>query len=227
MKVSHFRWLFAVLSILLWTAGFVLSSEPIHLGLWAEWSSKDGYVFAAGTAPWALGFSVLITSLYFLLMNTAPADSGRPLPGIFRRFLAFWLDFGLVMSILAPILGVLPVLVEWGRTKVFAWTFERTTLAASDIPLAALSTAVALAMMMLYFAIPIFRQRPSPGSCIVGYQVVPEGGAALTLRRALLRTSLGFLAVCGAWAAPFVARDRRHGKFWLDRVFGTRAMLLD
>jgi hypothetical protein len=43
---------------------------------------------------------------------------------------------------------------------------------------------------------------------------------------ALLRTLLGFIAACGAYLAPFIARDRKKGKFWLDKVFDTRAVTL-
>lgn len=48
----------------------------------------------------------------------------------------------------------------------------------------------------------------------------------MTVRTAVLRTLLGFVAACGAYLAPFVARDRKKGKFWLDGVFDTRAVRL-
>lgn len=226
MKVRHFRWLFAATSTALWIAAIAMSGEPAILGMSAEWS--DGrYRFAGGIEFRALGVVVLIAALYLLLMNVTPSVMGRPLSGVFRRFIAFWLDFVLAMSIIAPVLGIVPVVFEWRRTGLFAWTFERTTPAASDLPIAALSAVLAFAGLLYYYAIPISRGRPSPGACIMGYQVVREGGGRLTLERALLRTLLGFIAVCGAWAAPFIGRDQRHGKFWLDRVFGTQATLLE
>jgi hypothetical protein len=140
---------------------------------------------------------------------------------------AFWLDFVLAMSIFVPLLGILPVFIEWRRTKVFAWTFERSSRAGFDIALAALSGGLVFAAMLFYYAIPIVRRRPSPGACIVGYQVLPEGEAMLTLRRAWARTLLGLVAVSDACFAPFVGRDRKQGKFWLDKVFDTQATLLD
>jgi len=226
MKVWHFRWLFAGLSTVIWVAAIAMSYEPTVLGLSAEWTD-GGYRFSGGTERWALGVAVLIAGLYVLLMNVTPSGTGRPLSAVFRRFVSFWLDFVLAMSISVPILGILPVVVEWRRTGVFAWTFVRTTPAAGDIPIAAVSTAIVFAALLFYYAIPTARRRPSPGACVVGYQVVPDNGGTLSLRRALLRALLGFVAVCGAWFAPFVGRDRKHGKFWLDRVFGTHATLLD
>jgi len=60
----------------------------------------------------------------------------------------------------------------------------------------------------------------------LGYQVIPDEGRSLTLSDAIVRTLLGFLAVAMAWFAPYVLRDRKKGKFWLDRIFNTRAVTL-
>jgi hypothetical protein len=59
----------------------------------------------------------------------------------------------------------------------------------------------------------------------MGYQVLPDDGSTLTVGRALLRTLLGSAAVSIPFIAPFVARDRRKGKFWVDQVFQTHAEL--
>ena len=59
----------------------------------------------------------------------------------------------------------------------------------------------------------------------MGYQVLPDDGSTLTVGRALLRTLLGSAAVSIPFIAPFVARDRSKGKFWVDQVFQTRAVL--
>lgn len=103
-----------------------MSSESITLGVSSEWSN-GAYRFSGGTEPWALAFSVLVAGVYFLLMNAEPSVGVRPLHSVFRRFVAFWFDFVLAMSILAPIAGVVPIVVEWRRTGAFAWTFERKT----------------------------------------------------------------------------------------------------
>jgi len=224
MKVKHFRWVFAGLAALIFVGGFVLPQATV--GISAEWSNGR-YQFAAGTAPRALGFAGFLISLYIVFMDAPLVAPGKPLPGLFRRFVAFWLDFALAMSIVSPLAGILPVVAEWRRTKVFEWSFERDAPAAGDLPTVVLSTALGFVALLFYYAVPVFRGRPSPGACIAGYQVVAEDGHPLTFRRALLRSLLGFVAVCGAPAAPFVRRDRKQGKFWLDTMFGTRATLLD
>ena len=80
--------------------------------------------------------------------------------------------------------------------------------------------------LVSYYALPLVRRKPSPGACIVGYQIIPDDGTTLNFRTAVLRTLVGFIAVAGAWLAPFIARDRKEGKFWLDKIFGTRAVTL-
>ncbi len=201
------------------------ASEPQPIGASASWT--DGkYQFAGGTTPWALALALIDAALYLALLRTPPVDGTRPLPGLLRRFLAFCLDFMLAMLVLGPIIGLLPMFVEWHRTGVFAWTFARTTSFSTDIPITVLSTLITFAALLFYYAAPLLLRKPSPGACIAGYQVLPDENTTMSLRKALLRSLVGFGAMCTAYLAPFVARDRNQGKFWLDKVFGTQATLL-
>jgi uncharacterized RDD family membrane protein YckC len=219
MMAKHFRWLFVgLLSVLLFVG---IIAEPGTIGASAQWSN-DHYHFAGGTQPWALAISVLVIGLYLLLMYSAPLGVGSPLPGVLRRFVAFWLDFLLAMLAIGPIFGVLPTVMEWRRTGVF----ERTNPAPGDGLLLTTGFLLCSVALVFYYAFPLVRHRPSPGTCIAGYQVVAADGVNLTLWTALLRTLLGFIALSTAYLAPFVARDRKNGKFWLDKVFGTRALML-
>lgn len=220
---KHFRWLFVGLLSVLPFVGIV--AGPTRIGVWAQWSN-DHYSFGGGTQPWALAFAGLVIGLYLLLMQAAPSGMGKPLPGVLRRFVAFWLDFVLAMMAVAPIFGVLPALTEWRRTGVFEWVFERPNAAPGDGLLIAAQLLLCSVALVFYYAFPLVRRRPSPGTCIVGYQVIAEDGITLTVRTALLRTLLGFLALCVAYLAPFIERDSKNGKFWLDKVFGTRAVML-
>src|ERR1700733_3371955 len=129
MKTRDFRWLFLLILATVLVMGFI--SEPTNLGASAEWS-KDGYHFAGGTQIWALAISVLILGLYLLLMYSPPSEPRQALPGVLRRFMAFWLDFFLAMMLVTPVLGLIPVFVEWRRTHVFEWNFERIFPASGD-----------------------------------------------------------------------------------------------
>jgi hypothetical protein len=223
MKMKELRWLFlAVIAVVIFLG---LVSESVTFGISEQWTNGR-YRFAGGTHPVALTFALLIVVLYVLLMFAPLATLGNPFPGIFRRFVAFWLDFFLAMVVIAPIMGILPTLTEWKRTGDFEWTFERTTHAPGDGWLAFAGITFCFAALVLYYALPLTRCRPSPGSCIAGYQIVSDAGGSINTRAALLRTLLGFVAACTAYLAPFIARDRKKGRFWLDAVFGTRALML-
>jgi hypothetical protein len=226
MKVSQIRWLFLGLLAFLIVLSIVLSgAQPVTFGASAEWS--DGrYQFAGGTNPPALLLAAVAISLYILLMYAVPSELGKPLPGLFRRYVAFWLDFILAMVGITPILGLLPMIVEWRRTGVFRWTFARGSSAPSDGLLATLSVSVTFVALLFYYAWPLIRRRPSPGACVLKYQVLPDDGETLPLRSVVLRVLLGFVAVASFPIAPFISRDRKNGKFWLDKVFNTRALLL-
>lgn len=223
MKMKEFRWLFlAVLAVILFV-GFV--SEPFDLGMSMQ-RSNGSYAFTAGTHPASLALSLIISGLYFLLMYASSPNAGKPLSGVFRRFVAFLLDFYLAMMAISPVVGLLPIITEWKRSGSFQWNFERTTPAPADTWLLWAGFVFSVSALSFYYAFPIVRRRPSPGACITGYQILPDDGVTINARTALLRTLLGFIAASSAYLAPFVARDRKKGKFWLDRVFGTRAVTL-
>jgi uncharacterized RDD family membrane protein YckC len=223
MNAKEIRWLFPAAMAAVLVMGF--AAGPVNFGVSEVWNNGH-YSFGGGTAPWALAFSLVIIAFYLLLMYSVPAVIGEPMPGVFRRFVAFWLDFILAMMVVGPVLGILPMLTEWKRTGVFQWNFERTTRAPGDVLLAMIGVTLAFAALALYYAVPLVRRKPSPGACVLGYQVVPEEGTTLHLHTALLRTLLGFVAVCAWWLTPFVARDRKKGQLWLDKVFRTRAVRL-
>lgn len=223
MKVRELRWLFiAVIVTLIVVANF---GKPMSFGVSAE-TVNGRYSFSGGTSPIALILALLVILLYVLLIYSAPPSLGKPLSGVFRRFIAFWLDFVIAMISIGPILGIFPMLTEWKRTGVFQWSFERPTREPGDELLATIALVICAAGLTFYYALPLIRRRPSPGSCIVGYQVVCDEGISLTLRAVVLRTLLGFIAAAAAYLAPFVGRDKKRGKFWLDKVFGTYAVKL-
>ncbi|MGB8259953.1 MAG: RDD family protein [Terracidiphilus sp.] len=215
MKAKHFRWLFlpllAALAVVLGSA-----EAPFTIGLHQEFS-QDKYRFAGGTAPWALAFAGLFIGLYFLLMHAPCAKNGPPVSGWWRRTIAFWLDFILAVTALSAIFGLLPTLTEWRRTGFFAWNFERTSPAPGDALLTETSFALDIPVLILYFAWPIVRRRPTPGACIMGYLIVADDGAALTLGKAIKRTLHG-LTFLG---------DRKRATFRVDESFGTHAARLE
>jgi hypothetical protein len=221
MNVQFFRWLFLAVLATIIVIGSIAS--PITIGASAEWSN-DTYRFAGGTNPWAIALAVVVIFLYLLLMYSPPMQQASPFPGVFRRFVAFWLDFILSMIAVGPIVGILPTLTEWKRTGVFEWNFERTTHAAGDGWLLGIATTSCFVALIIYYAYPLIRRRPSPGACIAGYQIIADEDATITPQTAVLRTLLGFVAACACYVAPFIARDRKQGKFWLDKVFDTRAV---
>jgi len=221
MGAKELRWLFGAVIAVVILIGNI--SEPATYGISQEWTNGD-YSFAGGTHPVALTPALLIAVLYLLLMFSPPTSLGEPLPAVFRRFITFWLDFILAMTLIAPPIGILPALAEWKRTGSFQWHFQRAFHAPGDGWLTAAGLVFLVVGLVIYFAYPLVRHRPPHGACITGYQIVADDWATMTVRTAVLRTLLGFIAACGASVAPFVARDRKKGKFWLDAVFSTRAL---
>jgi hypothetical protein len=224
MNVKHFRWLY--LAILVVIIYWVSTMPPSTIGI--SQICTDGHChFEGGTEPKAIACAVGIILLYILFLYSPPASPGAPMPGLFRRFVAFWLDFILCMAATAPLVGIIPTLLEWRRTGIFEWNFARDVSAPYDVWLSTIGALVLFIFMALYFALPLVRARPSPGSCIMGYQILSDKENGLTLVEALKRVCFGFIAVCTAYFVSSKPRDKSKGKFWLDLKFGTHAAMLN
>jgi uncharacterized RDD family membrane protein YckC len=224
MKSTHIRWLLVGL-LVFWLILNLTFSNPRTLGVSAEWTDTQ-YRFAGGTGPADLCFAVLLIGMYVLLINTKPEQTEKPVRGILRRFVAFWLDFMVAVIAVGPLLGIVPTMIEWRRTGEFQWTFERASYARGDSLQLWLLTAAMVVALVFYHAIPVLRKRSSPGACMMGYRVVCDDETALNLKNAILRTLLGFIAIAAWCITPFIGRDRQRGKIWIDKVFSTRAVML-
>jgi hypothetical protein len=223
MSVRFFRWTFVALLLIFWITMFLYGDRTI--GASSELSNGN-YRFVAGTRPQYLILALLIIAAYIALMHVTIPPSTRPVPGVVRRHVAFLLDFMLAVIAAASAIGLMPVLVEWKRTDRFAWVFERNAPGPSDDLIATVGVSICFALLFLYFLVPLIRRRPSPGACILGYQIIPDDGQSLTVGNATTRIFLGCVAV-GLWPlAPFIGRERHRGKMWIDRVCNTRAVEL-
>lgn len=82
---------------------------------------------------------------------------------------------------------------------------------------------------MLSHTVPekLLEQFGCPDSRKKSLWVIADEGCVTSLRLALLRSIVGYLALCFGFIAPFVGRDKKAGKFWLDKLFHTRAILLN
>jgi uncharacterized RDD family membrane protein YckC len=224
MKPKEIRWFVLGYAALLIVAMNLRSDEMIGFG--SDWTNGD-YSYRVGSAPWALAFSVVGLGIYLLLVWSKVGSYSRPIPQLFRRWVAAMIDFVGALMIPVSYVGLAGILLEYRRTGVFDWLVERQQAEPGD----GLYTAVSAVTMFLlimpaYFAICWWRGRATPGSCIFNFRIVADEGTRLSLWRAYLRAMLGSIALI-AWPcwilAYWLRRDQRAGKFWLDVVFKTHA----
>jgi hypothetical protein len=223
LTFGQLRWLFlAALATMLVASNL---NESRIFGVSAEWSNNR-YRFAAGTAPWALLSAVLVVFLYVLLVYAEPSGPGNR----FRAYFAGLSHSGLISFSQCSESRLFLASYLWlssgkGR-EFFSGLSSARTPARGDGSIAAVSILLTFATLLFYYAVPLIRRRPSPGVCVLGYQIIADDGTVMTMKKAVLRTLLGFIAVCSAYLAPFIARHRKNGKFWLDTVFSTQAVRL-
>lgn len=219
MKTANLRW-FSVAYFVLIVAAIESRAHKLA-GAGPTWLDGN-YGFEAGALPSSLAIGILGTVL-LIALTLAPVATTRPMPHLFRRWVAAWIDWILAFVLPTPFAGLAFAWNEYQRTGIFRWISqspEPTTAQLGTITLFIIST------MVLYFAIPWRLGKPTPGACILGDRISPDDGSQLTFGGAILRVLLGSVALLAwpSWILSFfVKRNRSAGKFWVDEVCKTHA----
>jgi hypothetical protein len=220
MKTTTLRWLSLAYFLLLLAATEFRAHKLAGAGpTWLD----GNYGFEAGALPWSLAIGVLGAGLLIALNSRSFVKSERPMPHLFRRWIAGWIDWILAFVLPTPFAGLAFAWVEYSRTGVFRWINQSPEPTDAQLGIIVLFIC---ATMVLYFAIPWWLGKPTPGACILGYRVSPDEGSQITFSGAILRVMLGSVALMAwpSWILSFLAkRNRSAGKFWLDSVFKTHA----
>jgi len=220
VRACSLRWFLLAYFALLLTATEARSRELAGLGpTWLD----GNYGFEAGAPPWSLAIGLFGVGFLIALMSGSVEKTARPMPHLLRRWIAGWIDWILAFVVPTPFAGLAFVWIEYRRTGVFRWisqSQEPSTLQLNLIVLFIFS------FLVLYFAVPWWLGKPTPGACILGYRVTADEGSRLGFGRAIFRVLLGCVALFGwpSWILSyFLKRDKARGKFWLDAVFKTHA----
>jgi uncharacterized RDD family membrane protein YckC len=223
MKAAPLRWLLLAYFVLLMIAVQIRSKDLGGSGpTWLD----GNYGFEAGAPPWSLAIGVIGAGFFIALISSSDDQISRSMPHLFRRWIAGWIDWILAFVVPTPFAGLVFVWDEYRQTGVFKWIIqsqEPSNLQLSMIVLFILSS------MVLYFAVPWWLGKPTPGACILGYRICPDDGSRFTFLNAIFRVLLGSVALLGwpSWIfSYFLKRDKSRGKFWLDAIFNTHAEYL-
>jgi len=198
-------------------AMFVLDVQQVGFSI--QISNGEAEV-TAGAHPVFLGASVLGLVFYWAFMRSDFSPTFHKTPTLKRRLAAFGLDFVFSLFCTAPLGGLFMLVVEFVRIGVFHWQFFREETVWTDTAIGLSVVAINMLVLVLYFAYPLTRARPTIGCYLVGTILVRDDQLVrLPIREALARTVLEFLGLCSWPVMLFVGRDR-HGQTWYDRATG-------
>jgi uncharacterized RDD family membrane protein YckC len=199
----------------------VLSFTIVHfldvgqVGESMQWINGNTSI-SAGSHPAELLWAAAAIALFILLMLRKPSGVKEGVPTVRRRVLAFLIDFWFSLSVTASVGALIPLWLEAMRTGHFAWQFHRSYSVSAD-GLAALTSVVFMALMVVYFAFPLSRGRQTVGYFIVGLKVAPPFGdeGRFTFKAALVRTFYAFIGLASVLSLKW---DRDGGgRTWYDR----------
>lgn len=226
MATRYLRWFLLPYVVILIIAMTIHSDETV--GINSDWTNGS-YSFTAGAPPWSLALAIVGACLYFAVVLGKFSSTVKPMPHLFRRWVAGAIDF--VMSLLIPaiFLAMLALLMEYKRTGVFRWVIERHEVQPSDWMGVPAVLTLMFVVMPTYFIVCWRISKPTPGACVSGYRIVIDDAKRLSVWKAYLRVILGGFVLLGwpFWILAFLlSRKKTQGKFWLDSIFNTHAEFL-
>jgi uncharacterized RDD family membrane protein YckC len=188
------------------------------IGYTAE--SRDGRSYvAAGSKPEVILLSVLGIVCFCVLMKAEVRLTECHTAPLQLRLAAFLLDIWFFLFVIGGIGSLPSLLLEAQRTGTFQWHFERSySVPADDLEL--VLVFVYLALMVLYFVLPLAKRRQTMGCWICRLATVSANGSVLNLpiSTAAWRVYMEFSGLIHLIRT--VKETDTEGRTWYDRETG-------
>ena len=205
-----------LLTFALILGAFFLSASLSGESIGSSYSCKGDECVVSGSS--SLG-SVLI-SLGIIVFLLARSDQSKgvnlsAVVGVWRRLGAFYIDFALVLLVVAPI-ATLPLLIaEASHSGGFEWSFIRKYARPSDGLLAHSAVFATFGALYLYFFYHPLKEKQTVGEYILGYKIVAEPSSGLSPSFGL-RPIVSFIGLCALPASLYFALRKDDKRFWWD-----------
>src|SRR5580704_14460389 len=103
MNTKQLRWIFLSLIATILVVAFIPGVIPaVSVGFNYGTEDRVRHV-SGGTNPTMICFALVFLLLYINTMLSDSPATGAPVPGVFRRFVAFYVDFFFAILTIAPI----------------------------------------------------------------------------------------------------------------------------
>jgi|SRR5438477_7290992 len=181
--------------------------------------TKNGLTHdVARSSPVVVALSVMGILLFIFLMTRTVRIETLQTSSLRRRFLAFFLDCWFLMLTVIGASSLFHVLLDAQRSGTFRWSYERISGDASAADTVVI--LINLAVMFLYFVIPLARRRQTVGQWVLGLVTISGDGNLIHLpfSIALWRTFVEFRGLISPWR--LLKETDAQGRTWYDRETG-------
>lgn len=223
MKISHRA--VAVGLVLSLVGEYFLHLPNLLIGFTYK-QTNDEIEVSAGSHPAAILWAVLVIFVYILILKQRVPSESTGEASLIRRFLAFLIDFSVVLIATSSIDTIIPLAVEARRIGHFEWSFQRDYSVSSDsifFPLVLLS----FVEMFFYYLYPLTKSKQTIGDYVMRLKVAPPFGdnGRFTWGAAMKRISYSFAGLC-LWPFTLLQKLDRNGQTWYDRATNCNVSLV-
>lgn len=210
------------LSVLLIVGAILVAlfvSSPHH-GFTSHCLNDQCYV-AASTSPIGLVASAALAVFLFFYPQLRPDVVVVEPVKLWKRGVALYIDFLVLLSITSPIATIPVLLAEARANGSFAWNFSRDFTRPADAMLALPSIFAIFIALFLYFYIHLRLQRQTIGQYLMGFRIEAEPGKTPDF---LLNVALSWVGMCMWPFALYGAAKHPEKLFWWNVLSRTRVI---
>jgi RDD family len=198
--------------------------------VWSYWFQKNPVGYSsetkngvthvmAGSSPVVALLSIAGILLFIFLMFREVRIETFQTSSLRRRFVAFLFDCWFLLLTVVGASSLFHLLIEARHSGTFRWRYQQESGAPPNGADAAI-VLINLAVMLMYFVIPLARRRQTVGQWLFRLATVTPGGSILYLpfSTALWRTFMAFRGLISPWR--FLKETDVQGRTWYDRETG-------
>ena len=213
------------------TFGFVLGALVLSASLSRDQVGlssscvNDECVVGGSSSAGSLIISLAIVAFLFLRPNQPVAIDTNGVVGVWRRLVAFYIDFVVVLLAIVPIAAVPLLIAEAGHTGAFEWSFVREFARPGDELFVLPGIFASFAALYFYFFLQPSTGRQTVGEYLLGFKVI----AATDIGSGPLygaRPITAFIGLCTWPISVYFALRTPDKTFWWDTRSRTRAVMV-
>jgi uncharacterized RDD family membrane protein YckC len=179
---------------------------------------------ASGTHPIMIFLSLSFLLFIYFIPKINTTSLNKP-ASVLIRVIAFFINFIVSIFCVASITSLIPLIIEYQRTNVFAWFFTRNYVVNTDYFTGFPIIIISMMLMLLLTSVPWVLGKQNYGEYLCNIKIVFFEKDQITIKHAFKRSFAGFAACLGSIITIIIGHNKNN-QYWHDNWCKTEVVKL-